>query len=309
VALTTLATLLLELSLTRIFSVVFYYHFAFLAISIALFGLGVGGVFSYIVAGWKTPLFRKLGYLSMINSLLVMAALAVVVAQKEEPGAWGLTLVYFTTALPFFVSGTIVSLAISETVERIDRVYFFDLLGASAGCVLLVPFLDHFGGISTVMLVAVLFAAAGAIWHSMAGSVKLRAAAVALALALFSFVFYNGAHNIIAIRYAKGQKLKREEFVQVEQLLAYRRPQLFHLHRRGRLHRHRQLRFRAPHRSRAPRTPGAGSGAALCRAPWSEGAGHRPRRRLGRGPRAGFRQSRYHRRGDQPHHRHHRDAR
>ncbi len=214
VALTTLATLLLELSLTRIFSVVFYYHFAFLAISIALFGLGVGGVFSYIVAGWKTPLFRKLGYLSMLNSLLVMMALAVVLAQKEEPGAWGLTLVYFTTSLPFFVSGAIVSLAISETVERIERVYFFDLLGASAGCLLLVPFLNEFGGTSTVMLVAVLFAATGAIWHSMAGSVKLRAGAVALALALFSFVFYNGSHNIIAIRYAKGQKLKKEEFVQ-----------------------------------------------------------------------------------------------
>jgi predicted membrane-bound spermidine synthase len=214
VALTTLATLLLELSLTRIFSVVFYYHFAFLAISIALFGLGVGGVFSYIVAGWKTPLFRKLGYLSMLNSLLVMAALAVVVAQKEEPGVWGLTLVYFTTALPFFVSGTIVSLAISETVERIDRVYFFDLLGASAGCLLLVRFLNSFGGTSTVMFVAVLFAAAGAIWHSMAGSVKLRATAVALALAVFFFVFYNGTHDIIAIRYAKGQKLRQEEFVQ-----------------------------------------------------------------------------------------------
>ena len=53
VGLTTMATLLLELSLTRIFSVVFYYHFAFLAISIALFGLGAGGVFSYVVAGWK----------------------------------------------------------------------------------------------------------------------------------------------------------------------------------------------------------------------------------------------------------------
>ena len=151
-ALTTLATLLLELSLTRIFSVVFYYHFAFLAISIALFGLGVGGVFSYIVAGWKGPLFRKLGYLSMVNGLLVVAALAVLVAQKEEPGAWGLTLVYFTTALPFFVSGAIVSLAISETVERIDRVYFFDLLGASAGCLLLIPFLNYFGGINTVIL-------------------------------------------------------------------------------------------------------------------------------------------------------------
>ena len=54
VGLTTMATLVLELALTRIFSVVFYYHFAFLAISIALFGLGLGGVFSYVVATWKS---------------------------------------------------------------------------------------------------------------------------------------------------------------------------------------------------------------------------------------------------------------
>ena len=75
VALTTMATLLLELSLTRIFSVVFYYHFAFLAISIALFGLGLGGVFSYVAANWKAPLFTRLGRLSIVNSLLVVAAL------------------------------------------------------------------------------------------------------------------------------------------------------------------------------------------------------------------------------------------
>src|SRR4051794_37292914 len=42
------ASLLLELSLTRLFSVVLFYHFAFLAISIALLGLGAGGVFSYL---------------------------------------------------------------------------------------------------------------------------------------------------------------------------------------------------------------------------------------------------------------------
>ena len=59
-ALTTLATLLLELALTRIFSVVFYYHFAFLAISIALFGLGAGGIFSYAVARWRGEFFLKL---------------------------------------------------------------------------------------------------------------------------------------------------------------------------------------------------------------------------------------------------------
>jgi hypothetical protein len=56
VGLTALATLIIELSLTRIFSVIFYYHFAFLAISIALFGLGAGGVLSYALVRWRAPL-------------------------------------------------------------------------------------------------------------------------------------------------------------------------------------------------------------------------------------------------------------
>src|ERR1700737_2431050 len=58
VALSSFAALLLELGLTRLFSVVLFYHFAFLAISIALLGLGAGGVFSYLkksyLAGFKT---------------------------------------------------------------------------------------------------------------------------------------------------------------------------------------------------------------------------------------------------------------
>src|SRR6478672_6808542 len=116
VGMTTLATLLLELSLTRIFSVVFYYHFAFLAISIALFGLGLGGVFSYVVATWKAPLFTCLGRLSVANSLLVIAALAVLLAQGDNLSNWDLALVYFTTALPFFTAGAIVSFAISVTI-------------------------------------------------------------------------------------------------------------------------------------------------------------------------------------------------
>src|ERR1700738_297779 len=114
VAFTTLATLLLELSLTRIFSVVFYYHFAFLAISIALFGLGAGGVFSYVVAGWKGTLFRKLGILSAVNCVLVVLAVVVVLAQGANLNNGQLALIYFTNALPFVCSGVIVSLVISE---------------------------------------------------------------------------------------------------------------------------------------------------------------------------------------------------
>src|SRR5258706_6854883 len=48
VGLTSATLLMTELALTRIFSVVMYYHFAFLAISIALFGLSASGVFAYL---------------------------------------------------------------------------------------------------------------------------------------------------------------------------------------------------------------------------------------------------------------------
>src|SRR5438552_1826855 len=49
VALVSAALLTTELALTRIFSVVMYYHFAFLAISIALFGVSASGVFVYVM--------------------------------------------------------------------------------------------------------------------------------------------------------------------------------------------------------------------------------------------------------------------
>ena len=210
VALTTLATLLLELSLTRLFSVVFYYHLAFLAISIALFGLGLGGVFSYVVAGWKGSLFTRLGRLSALNSLAVVVALVVILAQKNNLTFWEYGLVYFTTALPFFFSGTIVSLAISETIEHVNKVYFFDLLGASAGCLLLIPLLDWFGGPSTIVSAAIFFAVAAAVWHSMAGSVTGRAGSVALALALVALITYNNRHPVLEPTHAKDSKLTNE---------------------------------------------------------------------------------------------------
>ena len=52
VALVSLSSLLLELALTRLFSVVLFYHFAFFAISVALLGLGSGGVFAHIRQEW-----------------------------------------------------------------------------------------------------------------------------------------------------------------------------------------------------------------------------------------------------------------
>jgi predicted membrane-bound spermidine synthase len=218
VALTTLATLILELSLTRIFSVVFYYHFAFLAISIALFGLGAGGVFSYVAGAFRGPLFAKLGVLAGANGLLVVLALVFILSRRGEPTVFGLALVYFASAAPFFLAGTILALVISETVARIDRVYFVDLLGAAAGCLALIPMLNTFGGPNTVIVAGALFATSAAIWFNLAGKLHGRAIAVVLSLALVALLSYNLQRSskgrpLIDVTYAKGQALEGERFV------------------------------------------------------------------------------------------------
>jgi hypothetical protein len=213
VALTTLATLLLELALTRIFSVIFYYHFAFLAISIAMFGLGVGGVYSYAVAKRPGNIYRKVAWLAGANSIATIASLGFLLTLSGDPGALTLGAVYFASALPFFFAGAIVSLVIAETIERVERVYFFDLIGAAAGCLLLVPLLNTFGGPNTVVIVAMVFAASAAVWFSLAKLPAGRAAGVALGLALMAVLVANARWPFLDVRFAKGQTLRDEKFV------------------------------------------------------------------------------------------------
>src|ERR1700729_4635317 len=79
-ALTSFSALLLELALTRLFSVVLFYHFAFLAISIALLGLGAGGVFAYLLKKRlaRTGTRALAARLCMVNSVLVLLVLEIV---------------------------------------------------------------------------------------------------------------------------------------------------------------------------------------------------------------------------------------
>src|SRR3954462_971357 len=75
------ALLMTELALTRIFSVTMYYHFAFLAISIALFGLSASGVFVFVtrrrLARFPTRDLLAIGALS--HALVTLLALACLV--------------------------------------------------------------------------------------------------------------------------------------------------------------------------------------------------------------------------------------
>ena len=102
VALTSFSALLLELALTRLFSVVLFYHFAFLAISIALLGLGAGGVFAYLgkqrLAKFETR--RLAAMLCAINSVAVFVVLEIVLQAPPSHDVQGVLI-----TLPV-VSGT-----------------------------------------------------------------------------------------------------------------------------------------------------------------------------------------------------------
>src|SRR5579875_1353382 len=213
IAATSLATLLLELGLTRVFSVVYFYHFAFLAISIALFGLGVGGVFSYVVARGRGSLFSKLGVLGAINAAAIVICLAYLLSRVHYRGGWELLLGYFIAAIPFLFSGTILSLIIADTIEHVNRAYFFDLTGAAAGCIVLVPLLNWVGGPNAILVAAILFAVSAAIWFDLASDSRGRIGAVVLGLLLVALVTYNSKYFVIDVKFAKGQSLENEEFV------------------------------------------------------------------------------------------------
>jgi len=219
---TTAATLLLELALTRLFSVVLFYHFAFMAISIALFGLGAGGVLSYALGG-STPQapWRRLGMLCAANAAATAGALLVVLSQPVKveitaESALRLVLLYFISAIPFALAGAAIATAVAASLERVNRIYFFDLLGAAGGCLLLVPLLDWLGGPGTVLAAGALYAAAGAAWESAAEerrrSVALLYGAAAAALGVFSVV--NAGAKWVDVRMAKGLRQEYEVFSQ-----------------------------------------------------------------------------------------------
>src|SRR5437868_6746795 len=116
IALVSFSTLLLELALTRLFSVVLFYHFAFLAISIALLGLGAGGVFAFIrKAQLQDVATAKLAQRCCLgSSVAILVALEVVLHVSVSLNLTGgsfllLTLVYLAGASPFFFTGLMFS--------------------------------------------------------------------------------------------------------------------------------------------------------------------------------------------------------
>jgi hypothetical protein len=182
------AVLMTELALTRIFSVTMYYHFAFLAISIALFGLSASGVFVYVTRSR----LKRVGTATLLSCGALLHATATLVALaglirirvglNYSPENLALMLaIYGLAALPFFTGGAVISVAFSRLADRINVLYAADLLGAAAGCLLLIPLLNQLGAPGVVLTAAALSMVA-AVCFAPAG---VRPGTVAFALVLF----------------------------------------------------------------------------------------------------------------------------
>ncbi len=216
VALSSFAALLLELGLTRLFSVVLFYHFAFLAISIALLGLGAGGVFAYLekrwLAGFETR--RLAAGLCVLNAVIVPVVLEIVLhvpVSLELSGAnfLRLTAMYLASAVPFFVTGVEFSVIFARESGHISRLYGADLAGGAMACLAIVPLLNWLGGPNTILFAAVMAALAGVVWATTGAT---RKATAGLAFALLLVIAANHSGRWIDVIYAKGKLRDASEF-------------------------------------------------------------------------------------------------
>ncbi len=196
VFLVSIATLLLEISLTRIFSVAQWYHFAFMVISIAFLGFGAAGTFLFI----KNSLLEKdyernLLLFSGIFSIAILGCFMLTQKIPFDPFqlAWDwqqifyISFYYLLLGIPFFFSGVCISMILAKVPERVGKVYFFNLVGSGLGCGLVIlgfSFLEGEGMIVLSSLLGFLSTLAFTLSYSKKVSIYLALGFFILLLAL-----------------------------------------------------------------------------------------------------------------------------
>lgn len=219
VCLTALATMMLEILITRIFSVTMWYHFAFVAISLAMFGMTMGALTVY-----RHPLRYSpaTAMEEMARSALWFAITAVgsvlahilVPLHSEMGGAVWIGITYFLLALPFYFSGVCICIALTKYPGNVSRLYAADLLGAAAGCVVLVYALEITDAPTAMVFVGMLGCLAALLLGANTKLTGVRRAAwtvggtFAIAAILNTALAHNQA-SLLRIEWAKGEREAR----------------------------------------------------------------------------------------------------
>ena len=206
-----------EIALTRVFSVTMWYHFAFVAISLALFGLTVGALLVYLLphrfrdADVRRNLWRFSLLFSVSLALCFATQLTIpFVPEPNLAGAWSVALTCIVISIPFVLSGVVVCLALTRFPQQVNRLYATDLVGAALGCVLLVVLFLFLDGPSVVIAIGAVAAVGALIFAKDAGSRRGVTWALAAVVALGGFAAVNGhlharGHPLLRIIWAKEE--------------------------------------------------------------------------------------------------------
>ena len=164
--------LIFELTLVWVFSATIWYHYAFVAISVALFGWGLGGFLVYVLGLGRSR--RTTGLLVALSLLLAVALPAFPWVILQFSFTPQLLAVYFVLSLlPFLLGGAALSLAFESCGGDINRLYFADLAGAAGG-VLVVPVVIALLGAETTILATALLPGLAALLLASSGPARSR---------------------------------------------------------------------------------------------------------------------------------------
>ncbi|MEM7564870.1 MAG: hypothetical protein AAF353_17740, partial [Pseudomonadota bacterium] len=160
-----LASLLLELALVRVFDVLWYPNMAYMIITLAVFSFGLAGV--YLSIRPVNPGPGAWVWLSVATFLMAIVTICFLPAINALPFDYNqltgnqtkktltnFLLIYLVICAPFFLAGFTLSLVFSHFAEQIRRLYFWDLIGAALGCLLLIPLLPKLGTVGILYVVA-----------------------------------------------------------------------------------------------------------------------------------------------------------
>ena len=160
-----MGTLLYEVTLTLIFSFVVWSNYAFMIVSTALFGFGIAGVtlFAFPRFFERFPYEGTLGFLSLMFGLSAIGSLPIIVVTPLDMGGFQnpinwlyLLIIFMAIMVPFFFSGLAISLLMRRERGKVNRLYFFDLAGASLGSLILIFLVTPLGANGTLFVSALL---------------------------------------------------------------------------------------------------------------------------------------------------------
>jgi len=160
VFLTSFSLLAFEITLTRLLSVMLLYHFVFAVVSLALLGLGVGGIFVHFFRPQIPSGHNRFGSLALLASLISLSIPFSVILMIQigyiDAVRDNILFYCFLLFIPFFFTGVLLAEVFRMFPAISARVYGADLVGAAVGSLGVILVLDILGGINTTFLLGVI---------------------------------------------------------------------------------------------------------------------------------------------------------